>query len=204
MIPGDFQPKRPTPKQLVKLGILGIFGLGAFAGVVIALTFVITAWLGRPVIFGSTEFREGPNQPIAFPHETHVKNLGMDCTFCHRNVEKEAAASVPATGLCMTCHSEVGDGLEGIEKMRDLYEDGRSIHWVRVHRVPDHVHFVHEAHIRYFSEAEGVETSQVCQKCHGEVAEMEKVRQVENLKMGDCVDCHKKNAAPTDCSTCHY
>ena len=161
MIPGDFQPKKPTSKQLVKLGLLGFFGLGTFGGIVVLLTFVLTAWLGRPVIFGNTEFREGPNQPIAFPHETHVKKLGMDCTFCHRTVEKEATASVPAMGLCMTCHSAVGDGLDEIEKMRDLYEDGRSIHWVRVHRVPDHVRFVHEAHIRYFTEAEGVETSQV-------------------------------------------
>ena len=57
---------------------------------------------------------------------------------------------------------------------------------------------------RYFSEKEGVEVGQVCQKCHGDVAAMEKVQQVENLKMGDCVSCHKDNGAPTDCTTCHY
>ena len=119
-------------------------------------------------------------------------------------MDKGASASVPATGLCMTCHAAGGDELPEIEKMRNLYEDGRSIHWVRVHRMPDHVHFVHEAHIRYFSEKEGVEVGQVCQKCHGDVAEMEKVQQVENLKMGDCVSCHKDNGAPTDCTTCHY
>ena len=200
MIPGDFQPKKPTGTQLAKLGVLGAVLLGVFIGIVLVLTFVISSWLGQPVIFA----QEAPDQPIEFPHETHVKELGMDCTFCHRNVEKEAAASVPAAGLCMTCHSSVGDDLEGISKMRDLYEDGRSIHWVRVHRVPDHVHFVHEAHIRYFSEKEGVEVGQVCQKCHGDVAAMEKVQQVENLKMGDCVSCHKDNGAPTDCTTCHY
>ena len=144
MIPGDFQPKKPTGTQLAKLGVLGAVLLGVFIGIVLVLTFVISSWLGQPVIFA----QEAPDQPIEFPHETHVKELGMDCTFCHRNVEKEAAASVPAAGLCMTCHSSVGDDLEGISKMRDLYEDGRSIHWVRVHRVPDHVHFVHEAHIR--------------------------------------------------------
>ena len=204
MIPGDFQPKRPTTGQLVKLGIFGTFGLGIFVAIVLFLTFVLSAWLDRPLIFGDGGFRSGPDQPIAFPHTTHVQELGMDCTFCHRNVQKEAAASVPATGLCMTCHSAVGDGLGEIEKMRSLYEDGRSIQWVRVHRVPDHVHFVHEAHIRYFSESEGIQPSQVCQKCHGEVGEMEKVRQVETLKMGDCVSCHKENAAPTDCTTCHY
>lgn len=204
MIPGDFQPKKPTGGQIIKLGIFGVAALGAFVGLVLVLTFVLSAWLDRPVIFGSSGFQEGPDQPIAFPHSTHVQDLGMDCTFCHRNVEKEAAASVPAAGLCMTCHSVVGDGLEEIEKMRSMYENERSIHWVRVHRVPDHVHFVHEAHIRYFSEIEDVQASQVCQKCHGDVGNMEKVRQVETLKMGDCVGCHKEYGAPTDCSTCHY
>ena len=204
MIPGDFQPKKPTGRQIIKLGFLGVGALGAFVGLVVVLTFVLSAWLDRPVIFGSSGFQEGPDQPIAFPHSTHVQDLGMDCTFCHRNVKKEAAASVPATGLCMTCHSTIGDGLEEIEKMRSLYDNERSIHWVRVHRVPDHVHFVHEAHIRYFSEKQGVQASQVCQTCHGDVGSMEKVRQVETLKMGDCVGCHKDNGAPTDCTICHY
>jgi len=27
---------------------------------------------------------------------------------------------------------------------------------------------------------------------------------VEPLKMGQCVDCHRKNDAPTDCTTCHF
>jgi hypothetical protein len=30
------------------------------------------------------------------------------------------------------------------------------------------------------------------------------VEQVRDLKMGDCVDCHRENNAPTDCLTCHY
>ena len=61
-----------------------------------------------------------------------------------------------------------------------------------------------QAHIRYFTEKEGIEARQVCSTCHGDVAKMEKVKQVENLKMGDCVNCHKENNAPTDCVTCHY
>ena len=95
MIPGDFQPQKPTGTQLAKLGVLGVVLLGIFIGIVLVLTFVISSWLGRPVVFG----HDGPDQPIEFPHETHVKELGMDCTFCHRNVEKEAAASVPGAGL---------------------------------------------------------------------------------------------------------
>ncbi|MQF85604.1 MAG: cytochrome c3, partial [SAR202 cluster bacterium] len=28
--------------------------------------------------------------------------------------------------------------------------------------------------------------------------------QVEPLKMGQCVNCHRKNGAPTDCAACHH
>ena len=202
MIPGDFQISKPTRKQLIKHGTLGVITLAFLVVAALALTFVISAWLGRPVVFG---YSEGPDQPIAFPHPTHVEDLGMDCTFCHRNVTEGAAATIPSAGLCMTCHQVVGDGLPEIEKLREMVvENERPIDWVRVHRVPDHVHFVHEAHIRFFSERDGIAETAVCATCHGDVGSMEKVEQVRALKMGDCVNCHRDNGAPTDCSTCHY
>ena len=221
MIPGDFQLPRQTKKDLIKFGVLGGISLALLAGTVVATTLLISAWLGRPV-FGSTE---GPDQPIAFPHTVHagidalldadgnprlddqgqtMHGVGLPCTFCHRNVTEGAAATIPAVSLCMTCHMAVGDGIAGVEELRAIFDEGKSIDWVRVHRVPDHVHFVHEAHIRFFMERDGVSASAVCSTCHGEVAEMTKVRQVRSLKMGDCVDCHRDNEAPTDCVTCHY
>jgi len=95
LIPGDFQLQRPPRKKLLLFALLGGVGLAAFAGVVLVSIFIISAWFGRPVIFG---FDEGPAQPIAFPHTRHVEDLGLDCTFCHRNVEKGAAATIPAVG----------------------------------------------------------------------------------------------------------
>ena len=202
MIPGDFQARKPTRRQLVKLGALGVASLAALAAVGLGATFVISAWLGLPVVFG---YDEGPDQPIAFPHTKHVDELGLDCVFCHREVNKGAAATVPSAGLCLTCHQVIGDGLEEVERLREMVEDDeRPIDWVRVHRVPDHVHFVHEAHIRFFSERDNIPESAVCSTCHGDVAAMEKVEQVRPLKMGDCVECHRENGAPTDCSTCHF
>ena len=169
-------------------------------------TFVISAWLGLPLpVFGLSG---GPDQPIAFPHTRHagdnVGEMGLDCTFCHRTVTTEAAASVPSVGLCMTCHRVIGKDLPEVEKLKGYFERGEPINWVRVHRVPDHVHFVHEAHIRFFSEKNGVVASETCSICHGDVGSMVKVNQVRSLKMGDCVDCHRQNNAPTDCTTCHY
>ena len=202
MIPGDFQISKPTRKQLIKHGTLGVITLAFLVVAALALTFVISAWLGRPVVFG---YSEGPDQPIAFPHPTHVEDLGMDCTFCHRNVTEGAAATIPSAGLCLTCHQVVGDDLPEIEKLREMVvENERPIDWVRVHRVPDHVHFVHEAHIKFFSERDGIAETAVCATCHGDVGSMEKVEQVRALKMGDCVNCHRDNGAPTDCTTCHY
>lgn len=222
MLPGDFQLPKRTKKNLFILGVLSLGGLGGLVATVIAVTFLFTAWLGLPLpVFG---FSEGPDQPIDFPHSVHVQQLGLDCTFCHRNVTKGAAATVPAAGLCITCHKTVGDGKPEVEKLRDLYEAATPIDWVRVHRVPDHVHFVHQAHVAFFSGAKmivekvnalgqirledarkikgdaragetlEVVASQTCSICHGNVAGMPKVEQVRPLKMGDCVNCHRANS----------
>lgn len=160
------------------------------------------SWFGLPPnVFGAAE---GPTQPIAFPHTTHVQVLGLDCTYCHREVAKESFAGVPPVEQCMFCHRIVGQGLPEIEKLKNYYNTNTPINWIRVHRLPDSVRFVHEAHITYFTQKMNVEASQVCSVCHGDVGSMSKVNQVRSLKMGDCVDCHRQNNAPTDCTACHY
>ena len=202
MLPGDFEFKRPTGRKALLLGVLGFTGFVGAVATVALVAFVLSAWLGRPLtVFG---FDDGPAQPIAFPHPVHVVDIGLDCTFCHRNVTKGAAATIPAVGLCMTCHKTVGDDLPEVEKLRDFHANNQPIDWVRVHRVPDHVRFVHEPHVRYFSTVNGTVAAETCALCHGDVGGMAQVRQVRSLKMGDCVDCHRDNDAPTDCATCHY
>ncbi len=51
-----------------------------------------------------------------------------------------------------------------------------------MHKIADYAYFNHSAHLRA-----GVG----CASCHGNVAEMEKVMQVEPLNMGWCLDCHR-------------
>lgn len=144
----------------------------------------------------------GPDQPVAFTHLTHATTLGLQCEFCHRNVATGANASVPAVGQCMFCHKVVnGDNptvqpakVAEIQKVVDAYNNNAPVNWVRVHRVPDHVRFVHEAHIQAGFQ---------CATCHGDVPNMDKVRQVRSLNMGDCLACHRQNNAPTDCTICH-
>lgn len=191
--------------------IIGFFLVtGPLATLGVAAFFVGNAWFGLALGY------QGPEQPIDFPHTVHAGavedgGIGLDCTFCHRNVALGAAATVPAVEQCMFCHSQItGEGSDSataateIGILRAAAEAGEPITWERVHRLPDHVQFVHDAHIRFFSERDGIAPSAVCSTCHGAVETMTVVEQVRVLKMGDCVDCHRENSAPTDCAICHY
>ncbi|MEE2701359.1 MAG: cytochrome c3 family protein [Chloroflexota bacterium] len=183
-------------RRIVILG--SVFGGGSLIVLGLLVYFVGSAWFGLPV--GA----DGPEQPIAFPHTVHAGavedgGIGLSCTFCHRNVDKGAAATVPSVQQCMFCHSQVvgtsTNAQAEIQKLRTAAEHNEPVAWIRVHRVPDHVQFVHDAHIR---------AGFTCSTCHGDVAKMTKVKQVRALKMGDCVDCHRENNGPTNCSVCHY
>ncbi|GIT19240.1 MAG: hypothetical protein CM1200mP39_20460 [Dehalococcoidia bacterium] len=69
--------------------------------------------------------------------------------------------------FCATCHEVIGvPGNSEINILRDaagiIGDDGKEpINWRRVHRLPDHVRFVHEPHIRYLtqnpSEVKGIQ-----------------------------------------------
>ena len=222
---------RTTPLWLkVLIPILGLGSLGVVAVTGAVLAFVITGWLGQPIpVLG---FDQSVEQPIPFPHTIHagtgtytnttgeqVQGLGMDCTFCHRTVTSQANAGVPPVQFCAYCHQVIGgEDSEPLTQVRTaagiIGDKPHPIDWKRVHRLPDHVRFVHEPHIRYLTQhPEAVENSTsgvkvgaagVCSTCHGDVASMEEVAQVEPLKMGQCINCHRDNNAPTDCASCHH
>lgn len=176
-----------------------LVGLAAALAALFVVYFVITAWLDTPpAVLG---FNQAPKQPIAFPHTVHVNVAGLDCQFCHRAVSTDEAATIPTVQQCMFCHATI-DGTQHspaaakeIQKLRAAWQNQTPIDWVRVHRLPDSVQFIHAPHIQ-----RGI----TCSTCHGDVASMTEVKQVRNLKMRDCVDCHRANNAPTDCTTCHY
>ncbi len=192
---------------LIKISV-PLIGLGvAVVALLIGYVFLQAWWSQPPAVFG---FNDAPEQPIAFPHTVHVQVAGLDCQFCHRTVSTDEAASIPAVQQCLFCHDfgkidgsrSTNAAAEGeIAKLRAAFygsDDGdppAAIDWARVHRMPDHVQFVHEPHIT---------AGLSCSTCHGNVAEMEVVNQVRNLKMRDCVGCHRDLSAPTDCATCHY
>lgn len=140
-----------------------------------------------------------PEQPIAFSHELHVGTHKIQCQYCHNQVERSKTSNIPSLATCMNCHQQVTgrQNPEAIKKIREAYADGKSIEWVKVHMLPDHVQFNHQAHVQ-----KGVS----CQTCHGEIEKMAKVYQYSDLSMGWCVNCHRQpeNKAPLNCTTCHH
>jgi hypothetical protein len=179
-----------------------------------------------------------PEQPIAFSHKQHAGDLQISCIYCHYGAQQSRHAGIPPASVCMSCHRfvtapqklVVPEILEArkanrtpqpiispeLQKLYDalalnsnLEPDPKKtpypISWVKVHHLPAYTCFDHRAHLRA-----GVE----CQRCHGPVESMDRVRQVSDLSMGWCVNCHRETPVTTadgkasrpsiDCATCHH
>ncbi len=201
-------------------------------------TALLAARLGSVRLPGDHQGYE-PTQPIAFSHRLHAGELQVQCLYCHSGAEKSRHAGIPAVGTCVNCHRFVTAPFGAVREedelatkearkprlivspeLQKLYDAmavnpdgmlpfaGRTpapIKWTKVHNVPDFVYFDHRAHV-----VSGVS----CQQCHGAVETMERIRQVETLSMGWCVNCHRQVNqtgvagrsvhASIDCATCHY
>jgi hypothetical protein len=124
-----------------------------------------------------------PTQPVDYSHKLHAGDMGIDCRYCHVNVEKGMAATVPATQTCMNCHWKVKTDSMKLLPVRESFASNTPIPWVRVHKLPDYVYFPHSTHV-----AAGVG----CSSCHGRIDQMPKVTQVQPLSMGWCLECHRQ------------
>jgi len=128
-----------------------------------------------------------PDQPIKFSHKVHAGDNKIDCLYCHSNAEQGKSAGIPSAGLCMNCHQVVRNGTHSgqfeIAKVVDHYEKEKVIEWVRIHNLPDHVYFNHAQHVNI--------GQRECDECHGDVENMHILKQVNDLSMGWCLDCHK-------------
>lgn len=123
-----------------------------------------------------------PQQPVPFSHKLHAGDLQVSCQYCHTGVETSAHSPVPTTQTCMNCHTLIKSDSPRLQLVRDSYEKGQPLEWVRIHKVPDYAHFNHSRHIR----------AQIdCQSCHGNVEQMGVVSQFKPLTMGWCLDCHR-------------
>jgi hypothetical protein len=169
---------------------------------VVLLSFTVT-------YFASRAERDGigytPEQPIAFSHKLHAGDMKIDCQYCHTGVEKGRHALVPAVETCMNCHKIARKDRPAIQQLTSYYENGKALPWKRIHKVPDFAYFNHSVHVNKEID---------CTYCHGNIAQMETVGQMNSFTMASCLDCHRKaqetfaniegiNKGPDNCFACH-
>ena len=162
---------RWTNKIPLAIGVLGPLALAGLVGGV---------WYYFSPKFTDVGYR--PEQPVPFSHKLHAGDMGMDCRYCHNTVERAAHAAVPPAQTCMNCHSLVKKDSPRLKLVRDSYNTGETIPWVRVHQLPDYAFFDHRPHL-----AAGVG----CASCHGRIDKMTVVEMDQPLSMGWCLDCHR-------------
>jgi cytochrome c551/c552 len=161
-----------------------------------------------------------PVQPIYYSHKVHAGINQINCLYCHGSAWESKTAGIPAVNICMNCHkaineytkgpklyNENGDEINGTAEIAKLYKasgfdpknptkwdpsKAKPIEWVKIHNLPDHVYFNHSQHIR----AGKVQ----CQTCHGEITAMDEVKQVSELSMGWCINCHRQTKVDFDYS----
>ena len=153
-----------------------------------------------------------PVQPIYYSHKVHAGINQINCLYCHGSAEQSKHAAIPSVNTCMNCHKaiqsyekgpklfdEEGNEIDGTAEIQKLYEFAgfdpnnpnkwdpsmaKPIEWIKIHNLPDHVYFSHAQHVN----AGKVQ----CQSCHGEIQAMDEVKQVSDLSMGWCINCHRE------------
>jgi mono/diheme cytochrome c family protein len=169
---GEEQPEQLTVGESARSWAWknrGWFGVTVFASIIILLAMGMTKWLDLGVY---EDYK--PEQPIAYSHELHAGDLGIDCKYCHNAVTKSKHATIPSVNVCMNCHKTVKEGkdADGTAEISKIHEaagydpltstytgETQPIKWVKVHNLPDHVYFNHSQHVV----AGGVD----CKQCHG-------------------------------------
>jgi mono/diheme cytochrome c family protein len=162
----------------------------AFIGIVAFIFLNVAAKTSVDSIF-SIGVQQGyaPEQPIQFSHKLHAGYYEIDCKYCHSTVEKSKSANIPSANVCMNCHNSIRTTSPEIQKLYTYIENDEPIQWIRVHNLPDLAYFNHSQHVK----VAGLE----CQRCHGQIQEMEVVQQHSLLTMGWCIDCHRETEVKT-------
>lgn len=156
------------------------------------------------VAFGINYLQRSPEQPIQFPHRTHV-GFGIQCLYCHPSAARGPSAGIPSQSKCWGCHQQIAKTQTSplLAPLKQAVESGTPIEWVPVAIVPDFVQFNHRAHVA---------AGQNCENCHGDMTKVTIAENPQVFNMGWCLDCHRTEAGEdqeklvklADCGTCHY
>ena len=122
-----------------------------------------------------------PIQPVPFPHDIHVTQLGMDCRYCHSFVE---VARIRMSRIPRPAWPVINRCRRIIRSSSRCGQAGRSqdpVEWVWIHRLPDYVFYNHAAHVN-----RGIS----CASCHGQVNHMPAMYDAKPMSMKWCLECH--------------
>jgi len=145
-------------------------------------------------MIGFLPFSKIPTHPIDFSHRIHAGVNQIPCQYCHLGARRSSSAVIPPEERCMGCHKIVAQESPEIAKLKEYYERGEPIAWVRFFKLPEFSYFRHHPHI-----AAQVE----CQRCHGPVQTYDRFREAPFMEMGWCLECHIERNANRDCYACH-
>jgi hypothetical protein len=166
----------PSMNTIARASIVGVVLLvGALGGAI--FYFVQSPFM--------TNVGVAVEQDVPFSHLHHVRQLGLDCRYCHTSVEDSSFAGIPPTETCMTCHSQVWTEAPMLQPVRDSWQNEEPLQWNRVHNLSGFVYFNHSAHVN-----NGVG----CESCHGRVDNMPLAWKENTLQMGWCLQCHRDPA----------
>lgn len=135
-------------------------------------------------------------QPVAFPHNKHVK-LGIECIDCHAGADVRAAAGIPSVQKCMLCHAKLLKEDPEVQKVIAYSKKGVEIPWARVYG------FSPESHV-LFRHAPHYNAGVSCSTCHGDLTKAVTAELAVKHNMGTCLSCHRQKHATEDCAACHY
>jgi len=169
------------PKSANKLPLQIVIYLFVLGG-------IATAGVSYYMTPSYTRVGYAPTQPVPFSHSIHAGQLGIDCRYCHVGVDKGPASTVPTAQTCMNCHNQVKIDSPLLAVVRESYETGSPVPWVKVHQVPDYVYFNHSAHI-----TRGVS----CVECHAATQRLPCARSTRSLTSRGSI----LKARPVNCVT---
>lgn len=169
----------PFPRWANSLARTLVFSMVAAP---VAIVLLLMAWVRTSYVTG---VGMQIAQPIPFDHRHHVRDDGIDCLYCHAHAERSDWAGFPSTATCMGCHSQIWNESPLLAAVRESRWTDEPLVWRRVHDLPDHAFFSHQAHVN-----RGVG----CESCHGRVDLMPAVHRAAPLTMGWCLSCHRDPA----------
>ena len=137
------------------------------------------------------------DQPIAFNHQKHVDDVGIECEVCHEHYNTSEHSGLPTLEACLFCHEEPVTELPEEEKIRELASEGRLDVFCKRFRLPDNVFYSHRRHVAL--------AKLPCETCHGEIAATTTPpgEPLIRMTMDFCIECHEKQGVSESCTSCH-